>query len=55
MWAIWLMLKSSQRRFAPTLAHITGITGPHHWNTQTGVNGVGIFVDTGSIHPCFIC
>ena len=28
-------VKSNQRRFAPTPAHITGITCPHHRNTQT--------------------
>jgi len=27
-------VKSNQRRFAPTLAHITGISGPLHRNTQ---------------------
>jgi hypothetical protein len=27
-------VKSNQRRFAPTPAHITGITCPHHRNTQ---------------------
>jgi hypothetical protein len=27
-------VKNNQRRFAPTLAHITVITGPHHRNTQ---------------------
>ncbi|MHB2007821.1 MAG: hypothetical protein ACYCOX_07215, partial [Acidobacteriaceae bacterium] len=27
-------VKSNQRRFAPILAHITGISGPLHRNTQ---------------------
>jgi len=27
-------VKSNQRRFAPTPAHITGITCPHHRNTH---------------------
>jgi hypothetical protein len=27
-------VKNNQRRFAPTPAHITGITGPLHRNTQ---------------------
>ena len=28
-------VKSNQRRFAPTPAHITGITCPHHRNTHS--------------------
>jgi len=26
--------ETSQRRFAPTPDHFTGISGPLHWNTQ---------------------
>ena len=26
---------TSQRRFAPTTDHFTGITGPLHWNTHS--------------------
>jgi hypothetical protein len=31
-------VKNNQRRFAPTPAHITGITCPHHRNTQVHDN-----------------
>src|ERR1035437_4666803 len=34
-------VKSNQRRFAPTPAHITGITCPHHRNTHFALNRAG--------------
>jgi len=32
-------VKNNQRRFAPTPAHITGITGPLHRNTHDALRG----------------
>ena len=38
--------ETSQRRFAPTPDHFTGISGPLHWNTQVGLgtNEITFFV-----------
>jgi len=53
-------VKSNQRRFAPTPAHITGITCPHHRNTQllitirTGLSMGSDFLGGSSTLECAI-